>query len=115
MFGSCVLTAASPTRGSAWSMRSLCDAARIVFFLGEPYAGIGRVDAFSLWRRASCLTVGVGRIDAHLRWRRTTCLGLGEPGDRACPSDLVVAPCEHAECYSATAKGKSGCLAKKKI
>ena len=72
----------SPTnivRGSCVSERSRCGAVRISKLADEPSAGIVRIGALSLWRRAN-LHAG----------RRTLC------GDRACRSTLAVAPCEFA-------------------
>ena len=67
----------NPLRGSCVSERSRCGAVRICTLADEPSAGIVRVGALSLRRRAN-----------FLRGRRTLC------GDRACRSALAVAPCE---------------------
>ena len=69
----------NPLRGSCVSERSRCDAVRIFYGADAPSAGIVRVRALSLWRRA-----------IFLRGRRTLC------GDRACRIALAVAPCEFA-------------------
>ena len=72
-----VLTSANPLRRAYVSKRSRCGAVRICLDLGEPSAEIVRVEALSLWHRAS------------LCWpRRPLC------GDCACRSALTVAPCE---------------------
>ena len=47
-----VLTLVHPLRRSCVSKRSRCGAVRICLHLGEPSAGILRVEALSLWRRA---------------------------------------------------------------
>ena len=44
-----------PLRRSAWSKRSRCGAVRICKAPDEPSAGIVRVEALSLWRRAKML------------------------------------------------------------
>ena len=44
--------ARDPLRRSCASKRSRCGAVRICLSLGEPSAGIVRVEAVSLWRRA---------------------------------------------------------------
>ena len=62
----------NPLRGSAWSR---CKNSRLFAFLtfpDEPFAGIVRVEALSLWRRAN-----------SSKSRRTLC------GDRACRSGAV--------------------------
>ena len=69
----------NPLRGSCVSERSRCGAVRISQLADEPSAGIVRVGALSLWRRAS--------FKAR---RQTLC------GDRACRSALAVAPCAFA-------------------
>ena len=69
----------NPLRGSCVSERSRCGAVRTFYVADEPSAGIVRVGALSLWRRAN-LHVG----------RQTLC------GDRACRIALAVAPCEFA-------------------
>ena len=73
------LRSMNPLRGSRVSKRSRCGAVRICFRLDEPSAGIVRVEALSLWRRANLLSA-----------RCTLC------GDRACRGALAVAPCEFA-------------------
>ena len=73
----CVLSSAIPLRRSCVSKRSRCSAVRICLERGELSAEIVRVEALSLWRRAS------------LSWsRRTLC------ADPACGSALAMAPCE---------------------
>ena len=67
----------NPLRESCVSDRSRCSAVRICTLADKPFAGILRVESFSLWRRAN-LHAG----------RRTLC------GDRICRSALVVTPCE---------------------
>ena len=48
-----VLSPMNPLRGSCVSKRSRCGAVRICLERGEPSAGIVRVEALSLWRRAN--------------------------------------------------------------
>ena len=69
----------NPLRGSCVSERSRCGDVPISKLADEPSAGIVRVGALSLWRRAN-----------FLRGRRTLC------GYRACRSALAVAPCAFA-------------------
>ena len=47
-----LLAARDPLRKSCASKRSRCGVVRICLSLGEPFAEIVRVEAFSLWRRA---------------------------------------------------------------
>ena len=68
---------ANPPRRLCVSNRSRCGAVRISKLADEPSAGIVRVGALSLWRRAN-----------FLRGRRTLCR------DCACRIALAVAPCE---------------------
>ena len=75
------------------SKRSRCGGVRNFKLAGEPYAGIVRVEALSLWRRAN-----------FQRGRRTLC------GDRACRNAVAVAPCEFSPSCGEALRTENFCL-----
>ena len=56
-----------PLRRSAWSKRCCCGAVRLCKVPDEPSAGIVRVEALSLWRRAWSLEVVAWLAQSHGR------------------------------------------------